>query len=48
MIRGEHARMILPADRVDIFNADMDNYKGELSSWKRVYQPQRGDTYSNT
>ncbi|CAM3584299.1 transglycosylase SLT domain-containing protein [Bordetella sputigena] len=46
VIRGEHASMILPADRVAVFNANMENYKGDLSSWK-VYQPQRGDTYAS-
>jgi membrane-bound lytic murein transglycosylase D len=46
VIRGEHASMILPADRVAVFNANMENFKGQLSSWK-VYQPRRGDTYAS-
>jgi membrane-bound lytic murein transglycosylase D len=46
VIRGEHANsLILPADRVAVFNANMDNYKGQLSSWK-VYQASRGESYA--
>jgi membrane-bound lytic murein transglycosylase D len=45
VIRGEHAsNLILPADRVAIFNANLDNYKGQLSNWK-VYEARRGESY---
>ncbi len=46
LIRGEHApTLILPADRVAIFNANIDAYKGQLSSWK-VYSARRGESYA--
>jgi len=46
LIRGEHASsLILPADRVAIFNANIDAYKGQLSSWK-VYSARRGESYA--
>ena len=47
MIRGEHqATLLLPTDRVDTFNANLQAYKGDLSSWK-VYQPRRGESYAS-
>lgn len=45
IIRGEHAPLLLPADRLAVFNANIDNYKGELATWK-VYQAQRGESYA--
>ena len=43
VIRGDHApTLLLPADRVEIFNANLTNYKGDLSAWK-VYHSRRGD-----
>jgi membrane-bound lytic murein transglycosylase D len=41
----EHS-VILPKDKVDIFNANLAEYKGELSSWK-VYEAKQGETYSS-
>ncbi|MFU1953354.1 transglycosylase SLT domain-containing protein [Bordetella bronchiseptica] len=46
LIRGEHApTLLLPADRADRFNANLQNYKGDLSSWK-VYHTRRGESYA--
>jgi membrane-bound lytic murein transglycosylase D len=46
IIRGEHApALLLPADRVAIFNANIDAYKGNLSTWK-VYKARRGESYA--
>ena len=37
------ARIVLPADKVDVFHANLENHdKGALVSWK-VYRPQRGE-----
>ncbi len=44
IIRGEHAaNLLLPADRVDLFNANLEKYKGKLSAWS-VYQVGRNET----
>ena len=44
VIRGDHApTLLLPADRVEIFNANLTNYKGDLSAWK-VYHSRRGES----
>ena len=40
--RRPRATLLLPADRVEIFNANLTNYKGDLSAWK-VYHSRRGD-----
>jgi membrane-bound lytic murein transglycosylase D len=45
VIRGEHAPLLLPADRLSIFNTNIQEYKGELATWK-VYQAQRGESYA--
>lgn len=46
VIRGEHRpTLLLPTDRVATFNANLQAYKGDLSSWK-VYQPRRGESYA--
>lgn len=46
VIRGEHqATLLLPADRIDTFNANLQAYKGDLTTWK-VYQPRRGESYA--
>ena len=38
------ARIVLPADKVEAFHANLENYdKDELVSWK-VYHPQRGES----
>ncbi len=37
------ARIVLPADKVEVFHANLENHdKGALVSWK-VYHPQRGE-----
>jgi membrane-bound lytic murein transglycosylase D len=45
VIRAEHTpRIVLPADRVDVFHDNLARYDGgALVSWKS-YQPRRGDT----
>ncbi|MVW72489.1 transglycosylase SLT domain-containing protein [Bordetella sp. 15P40C-2] len=46
VIRAEHQpTLLLPADRVEKFNANLQAYKGDLTSWK-VYQPRRGESYA--
>ncbi|MDM9560403.1 MULTISPECIES: transglycosylase SLT domain-containing protein [Bordetella] len=46
LIRGEHQpTLLLPTDRVATFNANLQAYKGDLSSWK-VYKPRRGESYA--
>ncbi|MGN6661994.1 MAG: LysM peptidoglycan-binding domain-containing protein, partial [Achromobacter mucicolens] len=47
VIRGDHGpTLLLPADRVEIFNANLTNYKGDLSAWK-VYHSRRGESYAS-
>ncbi|MBO9329903.1 lytic transglycosylase [Achromobacter sp. HZ01] len=47
LIRGDHGpTLLLPADRVEIFNANLTNYKGDLSAWK-VYHTRRGESYAS-
>jgi len=47
MIRGEHsANLLLPADRVAVFNANLAKYQGKLSTWS-VYQAQRGESLAS-
>ena len=47
VIRGDHApTLLLPADRVEIFNANLTNYKGDLSAWK-VHHSRRGESYAS-
>jgi membrane-bound lytic murein transglycosylase D len=36
------ASLLLPKDKVEVFNHNFANYQGRLSNW-RVYQPQRGE-----
>ena len=46
LIRGAHQpTLLLPTDRVDTFNANLQAYKGDLSSWK-IYKPRRGESYA--
>jgi len=46
LIRGAHQpTLLLPTDRVDVFNANLQAYQGDLSSWK-VYKPRRGESYA--
>ena len=47
VILAQHEPMIiLPRDKVDIFNANLAAYKGDLSSWK-IYQAEPGETYAS-
>lgn len=47
VILAEHEPLIiLPRDKVDIFNTNLAAYKGELSSWK-IYQAEAGETYAS-
>jgi membrane-bound lytic murein transglycosylase D len=41
----EHV-VILPRNKVDIFNANLLQYKGELSSWK-TYDAKQGETFNS-
>ncbi len=45
LAQQEHS-VILPRDKVDIFNTNLAEYKGELTSWK-IYQAQQGETYTS-
>jgi len=38
--------VILPRNKVDIFNANLLQYQGELSSWK-TYEAKQGETFSS-
>lgn len=45
VILAEHQpTLLLPADKVDIFNRNLSEYKGRLSAWK-VHTPKQGETY---
>jgi len=47
IILGQHQpTLILPLDRIEVFNANLQAYKGELASWK-VYQAKRGESYAS-
>ncbi|TAM90046.1 MAG: LysM peptidoglycan-binding domain-containing protein [Candidimonas sp.] len=47
VIRGDHDPvLLLPANKVDIFNANLEAYKGRLSSWE-LYQPRKGQSYAS-
>lgn len=42
---GEHnAPLLLPTNRVDIFNANLEAYRGRLSSWQ-TYKAKSGESY---
>ncbi len=45
LAQQEHS-VVLPRDKVDIFNTNLAEYKGELTSWK-IYQAQQGETYTS-
>lgn len=45
MLASRGAPLLLPADRVDIFNANLAAYKGDLSSWE-AYQSKKGESYA--
>jgi len=38
--------MILPKNKVDIFKTNLEQYKGELSSWK-IYEASQGETFAD-
>ncbi|HEY0297160.1 MAG TPA: transglycosylase SLT domain-containing protein [Bordetella sp.] len=38
----ENSTLLLPKDKVEVFNHNFANYQGRLSNW-RIYQPQRGE-----
>lgn len=45
IILAEHQTpLLLPTNRVDIFNANLEAYKGKLSSWK-TYRSKSGESY---
>lgn len=45
IILAEHQTgLLLPTNRVDIFNANLEAYKGKLSSWK-TYKSKPGESY---
>ncbi|VFR37483.1 Membrane-bound lytic murein transglycosylase D precursor [plant metagenome] len=44
IILGRHeATLLLPRDKLEVFNTNLSNYKGSLSSWK-VYDAKRGES----
>lgn len=46
LIRGEHQpTLLLPANRVETFNANLRNFKGDLSTWT-AYSSRRGESYA--
>ncbi len=46
VILSEHnPTLLLPTNRVDIFNANLQAYKGQLSAWN-TYKTQRGESYA--
>ena len=46
IVAQQEHEVILPRDKVDIFNANLAEYKGELTSWK-IYQAQPGETFTS-
>lgn len=47
IILGEHnPTLLLPTNRVDIFNANLEAYKGRLSSWD-TYKAKIGESYAS-
>ena len=47
IILGEHnPTLLLPTNRVDIFNANLEAYRGNLSSWK-TYKAKIGESYAS-
>ena len=43
-IPADRSTLLLPANKVDIFNANLAAYQGKLSNWK-AYQSKRGESY---
>lgn len=46
IIAEREPTLLLPADRVSIFNKNLREYRGKLSAWK-VHQPKQGETYAS-
>src|SRR5690606_7654963 len=47
VILAEHNPvLLLPTNRVDIFNSNLDAYKGRLSSWD-TYKSKKGESYAS-
>ena len=47
IILAEHKpTLLLPTNRVDIFNANLEAYKGRLSSWQ-TYKSKKGESYAS-
>src|SRR5690606_24422519 len=44
ILAAHNPALLLPTDRVDIFNANLAAYKGRLSSWE-VYKSKKGESY---
>jgi membrane-bound lytic murein transglycosylase D len=45
MLTAHDRTLLLPTNRVDIFNANLRAYKGQLSSWK-TYKAEQGESYA--
>ncbi|MFA5522216.1 MAG: transglycosylase SLT domain-containing protein [Castellaniella sp.] len=46
LAEGDTPPLLLPADRVDIFNSNLREYKGRLSAWK-IHTPSQGESYAS-
>lgn len=46
ILSEHHPTLLLPTNRVDIFNANLQAYKGKLSAWN-TYKTQSGESYAN-
>lgn len=45
MLAEHNPTLLLPTNRVDIFNANLEAYKGRLSSWQ-TYRSKQGESYA--
>ncbi len=43
---GTAPALLLPADKVELFNSNLREYKGRLSAWK-IHTPSQGETYAS-
>jgi len=46
MVADDESHLILPKNKVDIFKTNLEQYKGELSSWK-IYEASQGETFAD-
>jgi membrane-bound lytic murein transglycosylase D len=46
ILADNNPTLLLPTDRVDIFNANLEAYKGRLSSWD-TYKSKMGESYAS-